>query len=65
MAQEQKHVVVTAHDHKEGANLASKWKAAGLGTLTHGDIYRAGLLALKAKLNPLARASQKANLAHA
>jgi hypothetical protein len=61
MAQEQKHVVVSAQDHKEGANLASKWKVAGLGTLTHGDIYRTGLLGLKAKLAPLTKVSQKAN----
>lgn len=61
MTSKLKHVVVAPLDHKEGANLASKWKVAGLGTLTHGDIYRAGLLALKSKLSPLTKTSQKAN----
>jgi len=60
MAQEFKQVNVPEQDHEEGANLASEWKVAGLGTLTHGDIYRAGLQASKARFTTLAKASQKA-----
>lgn len=58
MAQEFKSVVVPEQIHEEGVNLASDWKAAGLGTLTHGDVYRAGILATKAKLanlNPVSK----------
>jgi hypothetical protein len=60
MAQEFKQINVPEQDHEEGAKLASDWKSAGLGTLTHGDIYRAGLQVQKARFTSLAPASQKA-----
>lgn len=60
MAQEFKQVNVPEQDHEEGAKLASDWKLAGLGTLTHGDIYRAGVQAQKSKMATLTPASQKA-----
>lgn len=61
----QPHVVVAQPDHQKGASLAVRWKAEGLGTLTHGDIYRAGLKALEQRITALVRTSQKAKPAHA
>lgn len=60
MAQEFKSIVVPEEAHNQGTELASEWKDACLGTLSHGDIYRAGLLALNAKITAILKASQKA-----
>lgn len=55
------HVVIAELDHKKGTELSARWKAEGLGTLTYGDIYRAGLKALESKIKALAKNLQKAN----
>lgn len=60
MAQEFKQINVPEQDHEEGAKLASDWKLHALGTLTHGDIYRAGVQAQKARMAALTETSQKA-----
>jgi hypothetical protein len=57
---QQPHVVVTEPDHKKGTDLATRWKREGLGSLTHGDVYRAGLKALEKRISALTRTSQKA-----
>lgn len=54
------HVVIAEQDHTKGKALSVRWKAEGLGTLTLGDIYRAGLKALEAKITSLVKTSQKA-----
>lgn len=60
MAQEFKQVNIPEQDHQQGTELASEWKEECLGTLTHGDIYRAGLLALNARIQAIYKASKKA-----
>lgn len=54
------HVVVAELDHEKGKALSARWKAEGLGTLTLGDVFRAGLKTLEAKIIALSKASQKA-----
>jgi hypothetical protein len=43
MAQETKQVSIPEEYREEGRTLSDDFQAEGLGTISHGDIYRAGL----------------------